>query len=212
MRHAIWLILSLTANAATAQPLCLREAVLALSPITSSFYAPSGSMKPTLEPGDCFVSIQQTDPAAYAPGQIVTFDEDGRTFIKRIVATAGQTVQMQGGRLVINGAPVSRVPAAPYSQVMARELDSLPFCPTPTPRGQTCLIEQYTETLGGVSYNTLDLGGRALDQTGVYTVPQGHVFVMGDHRDNSADSRVTRAAGGRGFVALDQITGLVSTP
>ena len=64
------------------------------------------------------------------------------------------------------------------------------------------------ETLpGGVSHAILNIGPQGTDNTGVYTVPEGHYFFMGDNRDNSVDSRVPRAARGVGFVPYENLIG-----
>jgi signal peptidase I len=71
---------------------------------------------------------------------------------------------------------------------------------------QFCRYPQFQETLpGGRSYRVLDQGyAPAADDTPVYTVPAGHVFLMGDNRDDSMDSRF---ASGIGFVPLENLEG-----
>ena len=69
-----------------------------------------------------------------------------------------------------------------------------------------CRYPQYRETLpGGKSYNVLDLGTTSADDTQLYTVPEGKLFLMGDNRDNSSDRRLE--AGGFGFVPLENLVG-----
>ena len=64
------------------------------------------------------------------------------------------------------------------------------------------------ETLpNGVSHAVLNIGAQASDRTGVYTVPEGNYFFMGDNRDNSADSRLAQTAGGVGFVPFENLIG-----
>ena len=70
-------------------------------------------------------------------------------------------------------------------------------------------VKRWRETLpNGVSYFTLDrIDGSTYDTTGVYVVPAGHFFAMGDNRDNSLDSRVPPASGGVGYVPFENLIG-----
>jgi signal peptidase I len=58
-----------------------------------------------------------------------------------------------------------------------------------------------------VSHNILDIGRSQADDTGVFTVPEGHFFFMGDNRDNSTDSRFPQSARGVGFVPFENLVG-----
>ena len=71
-----------------------------------------------------------------------------------------------------------------------------------------CQKDKFIETLpGGTSHSILNIGTQSSDNTGVYTVPEGHYFFMGDNRDNSTDSRVPQTAGGVGFVPFEDLVG-----
>ena len=118
--------------------------------------------------------------------------DNSTDYIKRIVGLPGDTIQMKGGQLYINGAEVKRVDAGNY---LAEGDDGPPM-----------MEREYTETLpNGVSHPILKFGDDGqLDNTQEYHVPPGHVFAMGDNRDNSLDSRVLNAVG---FVPVENLVG-----
>ena len=75
-------------------------------------------------------------------------------------------------------------------------------------QGGTCVKSRQIETLpGGVTHAVLNIGNQSSDNTGIYTVPEGHYFFMGDNRDNSSDSRLPQTAGGVGFVPYENLIG-----
>jgi signal peptidase I len=131
-------------------------------------------------------------------GDVVVFrlpKDDRVDYVKRIVGLPGDRIQMKDGQLTINGAPVQREPLASFNG------------------GDPCganiaSVKRWRETLdSGASYETLDcIDNGFYDNTNVYTVPQGHYFMMGDNRDNSTDSRVLSAVG---YVPFENIVGRV---
>ena len=178
------------------------------------FFIPSSSMESTLLIGDyLFVakysygysrhSLPFSPPifsgriAGVQPerGDIAVFKQpiDNRTdFIKRVIGLPGDTVQMKGGVLYLNDKAVPRVRVDDFIQRDAA--------------GNVHRIPQYRETLpNGVSYITLArMRDRVWDNKGLYIVPAGHYFMMGDNRDNSSDSRVPDAVG---YVPFENLIG-----
>ena len=146
-------------------------------------------------------------------GDIVVFRHpvDGRDFIKRVIGMPGDRIQMIDGVLNINDAPVTVDPAGTFTEIMEPQgpFSLRPQCANGAVGfGAVCEKQRFTETLpNGVSYATLNIGQRTADNTGVFTVPEGEFFFMGDNRDNSTDSRFAQAAGGVGFVERKDIVG-----
>ncbi len=181
------------------------------------FNIPSGSMIPTLLVGDyLFVSKFSYGYSRYSLPSFMEIPFSGRIFgslphrgdvavfrlprdpsidyIKRIIGLPGDTVQMINGQLNING---TAVPRKPDGDFLAEG------------EGPGMLLKRYLETLpDGPAHDILKAGDdQPLDNTPAYKVPPGDVFVMGDNRDNSLDSRVPADRGGVGFVPLENLVG-----
>jgi signal peptidase I len=132
-------------------------------------------------------------------------------YIKRVIGLPGDEIQIRDGQVILNGTPVPRkkvanfiLPVSPNTECYAPEFEGVDKDGKPV-----CSYPQFRETLpNGKSYNVLDLGLTPQDNTGVYIVPEGHMFLMGDNRDNSMDSRFPAVEGqGIGIVPQDNLVG-----
>lgn len=146
-------------------------------------------------------------------GDVVVFRHPvtGRDFVKRLIGLPGDRVQMRSGNLYLNDVQVPVTDGGLFVETYAAQgrFGYKPSCANGVVGlGAVCEKERRIETLpNGVTYSTLNVGDRALDNTGVFTVPADEFFFMGDNRDNSTDSRVAQAARGVGFVPREDIVG-----
>ena len=146
-------------------------------------------------------------------GDVVVFRHpvSGRDFIKRLIGLPGDRIQVKAGLLHINDVPVEVRDDGVFEEIFAPQGPQglWPRCENgPVGEGGTCIKSRQIETLpNGVEHAVLNIGNQGSDNTGVYLVPEGHYFFMGDNRDNSSDSRIPQSAGGVGFVPFENLIG-----
>ncbi|MCX7566771.1 signal peptidase I [Sulfitobacter sp. F26169L] len=146
-------------------------------------------------------------------GDVVVFRHPitGRDYIKRLIGLPGDKLQITDGIVQINGESIEQTPDGQFEELMELQGPQglRPRCANgAVGQGGICIKERSIETMpNGASYAVLNIGPQASDRTGVYSVPEGHYFFMGDNRDNSADSRLAQAAGGVGFVPYENLIG-----
>jgi signal peptidase I len=203
--------------------------------IVAPFSIPSGSMLPTMMIGDyLFVSkwpygySRASFPFGFPSydgrifgstperGDIVVFlGPEDADVVKRVVGLPGDIVAVDGGQVILNGKPIPRErvedavieisPNSPCRVVAPAVAMTRPVADG----GQGCAYPAYRETLpNGRSYTVLDQVDSGFgDSFAPLTVPDGHLFLMGDNRDDSLDSRYPVEAGGMGLVPIDRVVG-----
>ena len=191
---------------------------IAKGALAEPFYVPSGSMEPTLMIGDALLASKF--PYGYSTSSLpiqINLPETGRVFaetpkrgdvvvfrwpgnrsqawVKRVVGLPGDRIQMRRGQLFING--------------RAAELKADGDGQAEDDNGGREPAHRYIETLpNGVSHLIFKMRDNGpLDNTQEVKVPAGHLFVLGDNRDNSADSRVSLRDGGVGLLPIDNLVG-----
>jgi len=169
--------------------------------IAEPFRIPSGSMYPTLEIGD-FILVNKFAYGVRLPishnkiinvgdprrGDVVVFrypDQPSQNYIKRLVGLPGDVLSYKDNVLYVNGSPVSSkaIGSYDYRDSSKRRVNAYQF--------EEVIAQTNDGADGYAKYNTL-----AVSPNGFFSsrnwqerVPEGHYFMMGDNRDNSADSR-----------------------
>jgi signal peptidase I len=184
--------------------------------IAQPFYVPTGSMQPTIAIGDALVGSKfpygwsrWSAPFGLGPasdtrllghlprrGDVVVFRlprDPHVTYVKRVIGLPGDRIQMRDGRLYIDDVLVPQAAAGTGRVESSAD-------------GSWSDVGRFTETLpGGMRHVIFKQPYGMLDNTQVFTVPANHLFMMGDNRDDSSDSRVAPQDGGVGFVPVENL-------
>ena len=149
-------------------------------------------------------------------GDVVIFKHpiDGTDYIKRVIALPGDSIALVDGQILLNGELIERE-AMPDFEIPMSVNTSCAWGGTEATNAAgeaVCRYTRFRETLpGGASYEVLDFGNTPADSMPPKIIPEGHMFVMGDNRDNSRDSRFEAHAGDAvGIVPQDNLVGEAS--
>lgn len=207
--------------------------------VFAPFSIPSGSMLPALYIGDYVMvakwpygfsrysfpwGFPSFDGRMFASlperGNIVVFRAPGsdEDFVKRVIGLPGDTVAVQGGMLIVNGRPIPRSQEGTFAMPISANSPCRVVAGAMPMTGQTdegapaCLYPVYRETIpGGRTYQVIDqVNNPRADDVAPTKVPAGKLFLMGDNRDDSLDSRFSVQERGIGFVPVENLIGRAS--
>ena len=139
-------------------------------------------MEPTLPVGTRVIADLR-NPDKVQRGDVVLFNVRGDIWLSRIVAVGGDRIAMDHGVPILNDVPAKQTPVG----------------------GTNDFIEQLPSSKR--RYTIRDETNSLLDNVAETSVPKGYVYVMGDNRDNSSDSRAEPEMGGPGMVPVENIVG-----
>ncbi len=148
-------------------------------------------------------------------GDVVILTPEGKNqdYIKRVIGMPGDLFEMRGGQVYLNGKPIKQE-AQPVKDLPVdannpcTELDFPGALVQEADGSLHCYVTIVRETLpNGVSYDTIDARRGSTDDVALIRIPKGHYYLLGDNRDNSADSRVDAPIGLGGPVAWERIGG-----
>ena len=160
-----------------------------------SFYVASESMEPTMTKGDHFFALMSR-PEPLNRGDIVLVETaNGHIYVQRVAGLPGDRIEIVDGGVILNGQPVER-----------RFVRSDPV----TFAGPAQSAQRLAERFPGEAqpHEVYDSGPSAGDNFALTVVPQGHLFLLGDNRDHSADSRFPARDYGVGMAPIETVRGV----
>jgi signal peptidase I len=162
-----------------------------------AFYVPAESMLPTLRVNDGFLASMRT-PDPLRRGDVVLVEADrGTIYVSRLAALPGDRIALVDGVVFLNGQPVGQ------------RLVGTEQLPREAHRAGTGEARRLAEQFPGEAsaHEIYDTGRSEGDDYPERRIPPGHVFVLGDNRDDAADSRISRERMGLELVPIERVRG-----
>ena len=179
----LWLVMVLFDNCAVAL----------MHRVYKVYYAPSASMAPTIAQNDRFL-VDMHDPQKPRRGDVIVFKANGIVRVARVAAVGGDIIALRDGVPIINGRAARQTPEG-----------TLTIDDSGIPQRARVLREQLPGDTR--DHHLLDIGAFDFDDVAPVRVPKGALYVLGDNRDRSADSRVPIDELGAGMVPEKAVLG-----
>jgi signal peptidase I len=159
-----------------------------------SYYEPTTKMMPNLAEGDVLLADLRQKGVEPQRGEVVVSVYDEKTvYIDRVIGLPGDRIAFRSGHLILNGETIAQAPAGSLDYERAGMAETLDLSVESLPGAKPYKIGRLTK------------GGGYFDDIPEITVPPGRLYLLGDNRDNSVDSRIAS----RGTVPVTNIIGRV---
>lgn len=176
------------------------------------FWIVTDAMKPNLLVGDVVI-VALDGGAGLAHGQVIALRAHGQVVVQRVIGLPGDRVALGAGQVIVNDTQLLQFPDGRFDEVMAPQGPNgiRPRCENGVVgEGAICSASQLREVWpAGQAYQILNIEQGFADDFALVTVPANRLFLLGDNRDTSIDSRYDPQVMGLGLVPVADVVGSV---